>query len=66
MRLGVRECVDVCFKALANTKIGNHIFQKGEPVIYFDTVTTSELTGESTTVYANGGRGNARLIAWDC
>lgn len=65
MRLGVRECVDVCFKALANMKIGNHVFKKGEPVIYFDTVTTSELTGESTTVYAQGGRGNSRLIAWE-
>lgn len=54
MRLGVRECVDVVFKALSNTKIGNHVFKKGEPVIYFDTVTTSELTGESTTVYAQG------------
>lgn len=54
MKLGVRECVDVVFKALSNIKIGSHTFKKGEPVIYFDSVTTSELTGESTTVYAQG------------
>lgn len=46
-------------------KLGNKKFYRNEPVIYFDTLKTSSLEGASTTVYATGGRGNARLVAWD-
>jgi hypothetical protein len=46
-------------------KVGKRIFYKGEPVIYFDTLKTSTLEGAATTVYAQGGRGNARLMSWD-
>lgn len=65
MKMGVREICDVVLKAKANTTIGNHTFQKGEPVIYFDTLKTSTLEGQATTVYAQGGKGNARLLAWE-
>ena len=61
MKFGVREICDVVLKAKANQKIGNKIFYKGEPVIYFDTLKTSSMEGAATTVYAQGGRGNARL-----
>ena len=63
--MGVREICDVVFKAKAKTTIGNHTFQAGEPVIYFDTLKTSSLEGAATTVYAQGGRGNSRLLAWE-
>ena len=65
MLFGIREICDVVFKAKANQKIGNRVFYKGEPVIYFDSLKTSSLEGAATTVYAQGGRGNARLIAWE-
>ena len=65
MKFGVREICDVVLKAKANQKIGNKIFYKNEPVLYFDTLKTSSLEGAATTVYAQGGRGNARLLAWD-
>ena len=65
MKFGVREICDVVLKAKAAQKIGNKIFYKNEPVIYFDTLKTSSLEGAATTVYAQGGRGNARLIAWE-
>lgn len=65
MKFGVRECVDVVFKALSAQKLGSHTFQAGEPVMYFDSLTTSTLEGAATTVYAQGGRGNARLLAWE-
>ena len=65
MKVGVREICDVVLKAKANTTIGNHTFKAGEPVIYFDTLKTSTLEGQATTVYAQGGRGNARLLAWE-
>ena len=65
MKFGVREICDVVLKAKANQKVGNKIFYKNEPVIYFDTLKTSSLEGAATTVYAQGGRGNARLVAWE-
>ena len=65
MKFGVREICDVVLKAKAATKIGNKVFYKNEPVIYFDTLKTSSMEGAATTVYAQGGRGNARLVAWE-
>ena len=65
MKFGVREICDVVLKAKANQKIGNKIFFKNEPVIYFDTLKTSSMEGAATTVYAQGGRGNSRLVAWE-
>ena len=65
MKFGIRECCDVVFRAKAPMKVGNKIFYKGEPVIYFDSLKTSTLEGAATTVYAQGGRGNARLMSWD-
>ena len=65
MKYGIREICDVVLKAKAAQKVGNKLFYKHEPVIYFDTLKTSSMEGAATTVYANGGRGNARLIAWE-
>ena len=65
MRLGVREICEVVLKAKGTQKVGNKTFFKNEPVIYFDSLKTSTLEGAATTVYATGGRGNARLIAWE-
>lgn len=33
--------------------------------MYFDSLKTSTLEGATTTVYAQGGRGNTRLVAWE-
>lgn len=49
-----REICDVVFKAKARQKIGSHIFEAGQPVLYIDTATTSTLEGAATTVYAQG------------
>ena len=65
MQFGVREICDVVLKAKATQKVGNKMFYKHEPVIYFDTLKTSTLEGAATTVYAQGGAGNPRLIAWE-
>ena len=65
MKFGVREICDVVLKAKAAQKVGNKIFYKNEPVCYFDTLKTSSLEGAATTVYAQGGRGNSRLVAWE-
>ena len=65
MKFGVRECVDVMFKAKSTRSIGSKIFYKNEPVLLFDTLTTSTLEGTGSPVYVTGGRGNARLMSWD-
>ena len=65
MKFGVREITDVVFKAKAETKIGTSTFKPGQPVLYIDTAKTSTIEGAATTVYATGGRGNTRLIAWE-
>ena len=65
MKFGVREICNVVFKAKNATKIGNSTFKAGQPVLYIGTAKTSTIEGAATTVYAQGGRGNTRLIAWE-
>jgi len=65
MKFGVREIVDVVFKAADNMRIGNKTFKKYQPVFMIDTATTSSLEQATTTVYAQGGKGYSRLIAWE-
>ena len=64
MKFGVREICDVVLKTKTNRKIGNKIFYAGEPVIYFDSLKTTQLEGSSEIVYATGGRGNTNLVSW--
>ena len=65
MKFGIREICDVVLRAKDDVKIGNQHFSADEPVIYFDSAKTSSVEGAATTVYATGGRGNSRLIAWE-
>lgn len=65
MKFGVREICNVVFKAKTDVKIGKSTFKAGQPVLYIDTAKTSTVEGTATTVYATGGRGNTRLIAWE-
>ena len=65
MKFGVREIVNVVFKAKNAQRIGNVDFAQGQPVFYLDSAKTSTLEGQATTVYATGGPGNTRLISWE-
>lgn len=65
MKFGVREICNVTFKAKSDMIVGNRKFLKDEPVIYFDSAKTSTTEGSTTTVYAQGGRGNPRLVTWE-
>ncbi len=65
MKYGIREICDVVLKAKSKMTVGNKVFFENEPVIYFDSLKTSSMEGAATTVYAQGGRGNSRLIAWE-
>nr|DAS90055.1 MAG TPA: structural protein [Caudoviricetes sp.] len=64
MRYGVREVCNIAFKAKAPMTLGSKTFKKGETVIFFDSAKTSAMEGSSTSVYAQGGRGNPKLITW--
>lgn len=65
MKFGVREICNVVFRASQNQKIGSQEYKRGQPVFYIDSAKTSTIEGAATTVYATGGRGNTRLIAWE-
>ena len=65
MKFGVRECANIVFRAKTPTNIGKYQFKAGQPVLYIDTATTSSVEQATTTVYAQGGRGNVRLISWE-
>jgi len=65
-RFGSREICDVTFKALTNDfTVGSKTFAAGQPVFVIDTATASSMEQATTTVYAQGGRGYTRLIAWE-
>ena len=65
MKFGVREICDVVLKRKAGGWFGKLYLDKDMPVLYFDTLKTSSLEGQATTVYAQGGKGNPRLVAWE-
>ncbi len=65
MKFGVREICNVVLRAKGTQQVGKRTFYKNEPVLLFDTLKTSSLEGAATTVYATGGVGNSRLVAWE-
>ena len=65
MKFGVRECANIVFRAKANQNIGKYQFKVGQPVLYIDSATTSTVEQATTAVYAQGGRGNVRLVSWE-
>ena len=56
MKFGIREVCDM--QLTKRSGVGPTNFT-------IDTAKTSTLEGTSTTVYAQGGRGNSRLMAWE-
>ena len=65
MKFGIREICNVVLKAKKDATILGKTFTKGQPVLWFDSLKTSGLEGTAETVYARGGRGNTKLVAWD-
>ena len=65
MKFGIREICNVVLKAKKDGPILGQQYLAGQPVLWFDSLKTSGLEGTAETVYARGGRGNTKLIAWD-
>lgn len=61
VQYGIREVCDLRFYELADD--GGK--KNDTPVFEIDTAKTSTLESATTTVYAQGGKGNPRLIAWE-
>lgn len=53
------------FRPLSDVTLAGILFKAGQPCLWLDTAKTSSMEGAATTVYAQGGRGNPRLIAWE-
>lgn len=66
MKFGVREVTDIVFRTKqANQKVGSRTYAEKYPVLYIDSAKMTSLENAVSTVYAQGGRGNPRLLAWD-
>lgn len=65
MKFGVRQCANIVFRAKNEQTIGSQLFHVGQPVLYIDSATTASLEQSTDVVYAQGGRGNVRLISWE-
>lgn len=63
-KYGVREVADLVFKAKAPMTFGGKPYAKGQPVMVVDSAKSSTLEGTSSQVYAQGGRGNPKRVAW--
>jgi hypothetical protein len=67
MKFGIREITNIVFRTVADSqKFGDLTIAKANtPVALFDSAKTSTVESTVATVYAQGGRGNPRLLAWD-
>ena len=59
-RYGIKEVADLTFYSI-DASTG----RPRTPVLYIDTAKVSTIESTAETTYAEGGRGNGRLIAWD-
>lgn len=66
MKFGAREICDVVLKAKVDgQKVGDNVYKKYQPVIYFDSLKTTSMEQATTPVYAQGGKGNTKLVSWE-
>ena len=59
-RYGIKEVADVTFYEIDKNTGG-----PAAPVLYLDTLKVSTIEQTAESVYAQGGKGNAKLIGWD-
>lgn len=64
---GIKEVANVYFEALSDEKPGmsDTPYQKGDIVLYLDTLKVSTVETTAENVSAQGGWGNPKLITWD-
>ena len=62
-KYGIKEVANVYFEALDNDPSNN--IQKGDIVLYLDTLKVSTIETTAENVAAQGGWGNPKLVMWD-
>ena len=62
-KYGIREVCNLKFYKIDDVIGEGKSLETASPVFVIDSAKTSTLEGAATTVYAQGGRGNPRLIA---
>ena len=62
-RWAVREAANVTFFRL-NDKAGENGWAKGDPVVTLNTLKMTDVETSGETTYAQGGRGNAKLVGF--
>ncbi len=67
MKFGIREVTDIVLKTkYANQQVGSSVYASAyTPVMIVDSAKMTSMENAVATVYAQGGRGNPRLLAWD-
>ena len=63
-RYGIKEVANVYFEALERADDGSGI-EKGDIVLYLDTLKVSTIETTAENVSAQGGWGNPKLVTWD-
>jgi hypothetical protein len=58
-RYGIKEVADVTFYEITDDG------ERGDPVLYLDTLKVSTIEQTAETTDARGGKGNPKLITWD-
>lgn len=64
-RFGSREICNVTFKSIGTTRIGQKTLSDKQLAFKIDTATASTMEQTTSVVYARGGIGNPKLIAWE-
>jgi len=64
-QFGVKDLYEVSFKTTDNIEINNKSYEQDEVFLYFKNLQISNISGESVTSEARGGRNNFPLLLWD-
>lgn len=66
MKFGIREVTDIVFKTKTEgQQVGGATYPQYAPVFVVNSAKMTSMENAVATVYAQGGRGNPRLLAWD-
>ena len=63
--MGIKELEHVVLKAKTSLVIGDHIFEPGEPILYFRNIQIAMLSEDNRVISARGGYKNPPLVIWE-
>ena len=63
--MGLKDLEHVVLKAREQLVLGNHIYQPGEPVLYFENIQIAMLSENTRIITAQGGYLNQPRVVWE-